>query len=403
MALSRRRFLGGLGAAALAAVAGCSDPGASRPDALAWTYHPIGETNDLTVTEESVYVPGETLYALRPDKSERWSYEPPEPATRLFLGDDLVLQLSPDSTLADRVHTVSRDGTPGWTMAAPGDRFVSVAGLDATSVYVSTFAEADNETGFGEYALLALDAATGAERWRRDGLDADYLRHAGETLYVASDRTVLALDRADGSARWTRQLPPGDIDLAPLRGVDGRHLYVQDTDGDGLLALDRGDGTTQWSFGGLFDVVDAHVGADRVYALTDFQYRQDEVVALDPATGGVEWGVRPSEADDGLQLGPLRSGTLYVGGSSVSAVDTGAGRLRWRWTPDDDEASTVEFVLDGTVFVTRDARLVGVADGERRWSFGARDPSWDDPLFPGGVASHGAYFWGEDTVYRFRP
>lgn len=398
MPLSRRRFLGGLGAGALAAVAGCSDPGSRRPDALAWTYHPIGETNDLVVTDDRVYVPGETLYALRPDKTEEWSYEPPDPATRLLVGEDLVLQLSPDSWLADRVHTVSRDGTPGWTMATRGDRFASVAGLDATSVYVSTFAEADTQTGYGEYALLALDAATGAERWRRDGLDADYLRTAGETLYVVSSRTVLALDRADGSARWTRQLPPGDIDLAPLAGVDGRHLYVEDTDGDGLLALDRADGSTQWSYGGLFEVVDARVGADRVYALALRSYRPDEVVALDPATGGVQWGTSPSQSDEGLQLGPLRSGTLYVGGSTVSAVDTGSGRLRWRWTPDDDEAWTVDFALDGTAFATRGGRLLCVADGERRWSY-----LGNDNFFPGGVASHGAYFWGEDTVYRFRP
>lgn len=405
MDTSRRRFVGGIATTALTALAGCEGRGQSQPDALAWKSHPIGETYDLAVTEESVYVPGDTLYALRPDKTERWSYEPPAPAVRLFRSDDLILELSGQPAVAfpDRLHAVNRNGTPEWTTEAPRDRFLSVEAVDETSVYVSTYAESDGEERIVAESLVALDADTGSERWRLDGLDADDVSLDSDTLYITTGRTVRALDATDGSDRWERRLSEGETDLATLRGVDERHLYVQDTETDGLLALDRADGTVQWSYSGRFFVVDARVDRGRVYVLRRLPYRPDVVVALDASTGGIEWRVRPSDRDAGLQLGPLRSGTLYLGGPSVSTVDIEAGRTRWQWTPEDDDACTVTAVCDGTVLVRLDDRLCGVVNGARRWSYEGHDPSRDDLFFFGGVASHGAYYRTENTVYRFRP
>jgi eukaryotic-like serine/threonine-protein kinase len=78
--------------------------------------------------------------------------------------------------------------------------------------------------------ILAFDAATGQERWRRASNDSatsygPITAHDG-TLYFMIGRTVAAWDIATGTPRWERGLPNSfsEMDTAPV--VQGDALYV---------------------------------------------------------------------------------------------------------------------------------------------------------------------------------
>lgn len=88
--------------------------------------------------------------------------------------------------------------------------------------------------------VLALDARTGAERWRRTvGAGAGAPRFVDGDLYVPTADAVVALDAADGAERWRRAVPGrGDV-LATGRGV------VRVADGI-VTALARSDGSERW-------------------------------------------------------------------------------------------------------------------------------------------------------------
>lgn len=114
--------------------------------------------------------------------------------------------------------------------------------------------------------VRALDRATGRELWRVawDGAlsvpffakaNGDWIRATpacdGPTLYVAGMRDVLvALDAATGQERWRvdfverfkTPLPAFGFVSSPL--VDGEHLYVQAA--AGVVKLDRGTGRVVW-------------------------------------------------------------------------------------------------------------------------------------------------------------
>jgi eukaryotic-like serine/threonine-protein kinase len=84
-----------------------------------------------------------------------------------------------------------------------------------------------------DYAtLLALDAATGAERWRVVAVNAFTIAPtvAGETVYVAADWQLLALDTPTGAERW--RTPVGTSFDPPA--VAGGALFLV---GEGLLRV----------------------------------------------------------------------------------------------------------------------------------------------------------------------
>lgn len=123
------------------------------------------------------------------------------------------------------------------------------------------------ETADGKTEIVrALDRATGKELWRREwpgegnvpffaAANGDWIRatpaYDGETLYVGGMNEVLvALDGATGEQRWALDIPARfgtkvpDFGFSSSPLIDGDHIFVQGA--NSLLKLDKATGDIIW-------------------------------------------------------------------------------------------------------------------------------------------------------------
>jgi outer membrane protein assembly factor BamB len=186
--------------------------------------------------------------------------------------------------------------------------------------------------------VYALELATGQVRWRAvlgpgtdlqwaapvvDGgqvLVADTLSHEGS----APASHLHALDAATGAPRWKADLhapTQGFFSQAPV--VSGGLAYLPTASGM-LLAVDTRTGREAWRDQSGFPVL-AGVRDGQVIALI-----ADRLVAFDAASGARRWQT-PVANPEGDQ-GPLLDGdaVLVAGAGGLVAVDAATGAARWR-------------------------------------------------------------------------
>lgn len=211
-------------------------------------------------------------------------------------------------------------------------------------------------------SILGLDLRTGAIRWATPTLTADawtiyqpdrgpdFDLGAGPNLFtteIDGKRTDLlgigqksgvyyALDPSTGRVVWQTQAGPG----GPLGGIewgtatDGRRVYIGIGNGEHLpWTLTAADGTTSTSTGGGF-------------------------VALDAATGEVEWQVADPQAATGDWLDDAfvtsANGVMYAGssaptGTNMYALDQETGEVLWSFASGGSVFGGAA-VVDGTVY-----------------------------------------------------
>jgi outer membrane protein assembly factor BamB len=244
----------------------------------------------------------------------------------------------------------------------------------------------------GTGTIVAVDAATGAQRWRSEpsGFNIGPFGVAvadGRVFGVHGSTGVVALDAVDGAELWvteiTATLTTG-IDIQPV-AHDGL-LYVSTvpvstsgiyTGGDrGVIhALDAATGEVSWTF----DTVDS----EDVWGNPDVNSGGGSWYppAIDPDRGLVYWGVAnpaPFPGTAEFPNGTSRPGpNLYT--DSVVALDLGSGEMAWyhQVTPHDildhDLIHTMLVDLpDGSDIVVttgKGGEVVGVDPdtGEPRW------------------------------------
>ena len=271
------------------------------------------------------------------------------------------------------VDASSAPGAPAWTVTLPAGQAPAspVVGEDRVYVSVANYDPTPAETRLVAYAL-----ADGARLWERDLPYADptvpALAPDGDgsgTLYVVSGQdegttepgtgVVLALDPATGDERWRWPL---DRRLAGPPVVAGRRVYVTSTPyGDTAVhALDPTDGTELWSRGtGPVLHVAPTVAGDTVFTSTG----RDRLGALDATDGTVIWD-RDVPADDTRPVVDAARGHVLLGfdrGLTAYCADTGERA----WTlvttnPDTDEADYLGVVTEPVV--TEDLLVVQTDD-----------------------------------------
>lgn len=298
-------------------------------DRVAWTFD-AGANVRLgpALAGDALYVGSEdgVLHALDPgDGSERWRFD---------TGRSFFSGIGPDGSpvaAGDAVYVVSGDqsgahgtdfalfaldaasGEKRWSAARDYPSFLSLLGVRDGRVYAAT--GDDNITDRGEN-LLAFDAASGEQTWTAGVGDPRGAAVAADGVYVADFGGVEAFDPADGASRWTLDVPD------PL------------------------------------DPIAAH---GNVYAGTD-EYQESLVHALDPASGDVRWTV------DGWQVTSTLAGdALYVGGEHVAARAPD-GSERWRYEPG-GLLSDAALVGDALYPSGRQTAALDAATGEARWTF----------------------------------
>ncbi len=208
----------------------------------------------------------------------------------------------------------------------------------------------------GAYAV-ALDAATGAERWKvQPGIDGPLATAgglgvsaaAGDHFYFGTDRWIFALDVATGEERWRSEVGAGWPHPGLVRGLvlSGDTLYASVhryhtwngyTATAHLVAIDRRTGAELWRHveGDSADrqvvLLEPRVAGDLLIAADQWK---NTYFALDRATGAVRWRVPSTRAGYfGPWEAPAVGGDTLYGASSdrlITAMDLRTGRVLWR-------------------------------------------------------------------------
>lgn len=292
---------------------------------------------------------------------------------------------------------------PAWTASIEGDDVGHVhPPVVADGVVYLPFRGYDRE----EFVrLVAFDAATGEERWRRErsGGGHPYTPAvARETVYWLTDASRrVALNAADGSVRWAREGPnhrrpiPAHgvlLDLAGsstdprlvardpdtgepywrrgnegewrLLGADEERFYARldaqdENEATRLHAIDPLTGETRWETDRVAPFLDPLVAGEGRLFGTDGRPDSQRLVALDVANGEEEWSIerdlqRPYDDGERLVNGEqppvaLTGDTLlvHVGfhgvyDDRIEARDPATGDVRWTYA-DEEVAEPVSF------------------------------------------------------------
>jgi len=388
-------------AVALTAVLGAGGPASARlPDCLV-----PGFDDRCELWAARIHEAGETTIA-------HWISRP-----SVLAGDDVVFTTGTRGQDVSDLSTVAHDGATGATLwetplpgASPWGPIPQVLSPDQGTLYVA------GSLG-GRITVAAHDTSTGEIMWQATagtvgGATPSYPRGlavdgTGENLYVGGvtsgrggrDLVVMALDPATGSERWRRGYagPAGRDEAGGQVAVDpsGERVYLAGTrdilpnvgndheEGDVVvLAFDTEDVDTEegdplWtaSFGGPGGLLDQTVALealdDGVYVGAtldlDFDTANEAsdmgILAFDPATGERRWATVHG-APDGpdwlhrLVVDPAGE-SVYAAGATTALFTTALGSSAARYTHDPDGTVLAVDAGTGQVRWTRPLALPG--------------------------------------------
>ncbi|WUH88896.1 PQQ-binding-like beta-propeller repeat protein [Streptomyces sp. NBC_00433] len=160
---------------------------------------------------------------------------------------------------------------------------IAYATLSGSMIYAADYVDA---------RVYALDAHSGAEKWMKDVTDLDpysALPPAFDdgVLYLRGRDKLIALDAATGTQRWTK--PVGSTGLTPLTGAVAAAGSVYVGSGAGqLYSFDEATGRSKWTFTGVdvsapVTVADGEVyipdSAGKIYIVSAATGKQQSVLA----------------------------------------------------------------------------------------------------------------------------
>ncbi len=311
------------------------------------------------------------------------------------------------ATLHEGVVALDADGEEAWRVD-----------LDASTdpVVVGDRVITDD----GREAVVALDAADGAERWRleTDGSVREGVRVAGDRGVVGTATgTVHAFDPATGEERWRHVTKPRRF---PSPVVGSRFAYVGSR-GTGTSGYVLEKGAPKWnvehpgwapnapavvgstvvsaSEGGDVNATKAYTYPDVPAGLTPTPTGDDgTTVHVDPPREEEVWNTA-------LDAG-VRSSVSYADGTAVvgtddglAAVDVASGEVAWRASRGGAVESTPAVVTEGTtdadgavVAGANDGTVAAhaLADGSERWTVETGDAVVSSPAVRDGTAYVGS-------------
>lgn len=391
-----RRAVVGYGAAALVAAGAAATAGA-----LALDYHPLSAQ-----AARPNLAPGGVVFKLS-DLSPK-NDVPVSPAVS---GQTLYTMAGTTLTAFD----LSRMGASGpaklWSKPfAPQDTFVGPAAYGST-VYVGV-----------DFTVYALDAATGAERWKvatplseAGTVDSTAVFGDGAIYILTTSGGVYAYEERDGAQRWSARIDDS-ASLGPLTPYasgptpDGATVYIGSFDHN-VYALNTNDGSIKWKTrtnGAVISTPDVAAGV--VYVGSSDHY----VYALNAGDGSVKW--RFLTGGRVLSSPNVVDGVVYIAAEDhyLYALDAITGKPYWRAPIGDVDNVTGDITNSGSVYcqpaVTGDAVVVmdmshyivrsySRRTGDTRWTYTSKDTLQN--AFP--VGANGEIFFGsgDRTLYVF--
>ena len=251
----------------------------------------------------------------------------------------------------------------------------------------------------GRNQVVALDSATGRERWRTD---VDQVTHYepvfdGQTVLVSADDRFVALERASGERRW--EAPVGEhAGGGVLTRVGSGPVALVTTERGFVAALDGRTGQAVWSAQLPGDIW-AAPAADTTAAVGAVLWvgAEGETVnrlrVFDLATGGVRW---ESVVEAGASGPVFHDGLVVLGegngnfAARVVARDLASGAERWSVpAPASFESGVTPGAAGGDVVVSDHFGTITLVDaraGKTRWQTAIREPILDTRVLLGAHA-----------------
>jgi outer membrane protein assembly factor BamB len=248
------------------------------------------------------------------------------------------------------------DGTVRWSVGAEDGDFASLVGEDQV-VVLSRRGPRHSDVAFH-------DARDGSEQWTAEGT----LIAVGERLvYLLREDALVAVELATGDERWSRDAGLYDA-LAELRGAEVGDTLLVGRSSRTVAGLSTADGTFRWSRSFEHPLWAMRAGGEVALVFSD-----DATSGIDPADGAVRW----TEDDRGWQAASLLrfegQDSLHALGDRVTRLDPATGaRLARSPAPDPDRSMIANTaVADGVIYTAGDDEVLWALEPgslERRWS-----------------------------------
>jgi outer membrane protein assembly factor BamB len=261
------------------------------------------------------------------------------------------------------------------------------------SVYVGTSFPSEGDVSAP--IVYALDLATGRQRWRAvldPGTDLQWGAPVvtGGLVLVADTPSdpgsapashLHALDASTGRVRWTADLHTGEQGFHFQRPLVAGGLVHAASGSGGLVTFEADSGKEVWRFGSTHLPSIVGVSGAQVLAVM-----HGYLVALDRRSGAERWAA--SVGVGGFGGGAVLVGdTVYTAGSGgVIAIDAATGTVRWR-SRTDHRPIGPPVSIGTSVYVATERRLTAfdARTGTARWTSDELALGFGPVATPGGV------------------
>lgn len=299
----------------------------------------IGATPSLTIAMHAAAQAGNVAIGSRGDAgnsgampgtgpaeapSIRWDSEASGIVMGMAIRDEMLYFATKDPGQITALDRAS--GTVAWTVDLGGESTVFGPEVAGDLVVVGLW-------GAGGNAVVALDAGTGAERWRVATVNLPTApTHVDGTIYVAAEggldaeSGLYALDAATGAEKWVFAAPEA-LDLGERVAVsDGVVVAVAwslEDNGVGAYALDAATGQVLWTFTEADELNMEPVAGNGVVLLSDLP----RTWALDLRSGAILWEHSGQSTGGGQAMDATNAYLSY--GDQVEAVSLQGGTPLW--------------------------------------------------------------------------
>ncbi len=321
--------------------------------------------------------------------------------------------------------------------------WVALDGLTGTERWRAGFAPSHWRVGdnlvlhglgedLGSDILCAFDVTTGQRRWCFKPDAGDWVWPAlvdgsQRTVYAMVSTDLVALDAATGSERWrietVEETAADDVirvykDLALIWNTEGQ-----------IVALTAATGVEQWRTAGSYELPGAVIDDGVIWAAGGFP---GHVVAVDLETGLERWRVAGPTPRDSLRLMGVVEDTAYVASKrysapdprpTVYALDALTGLVRWQREIEDEQVNVygVPYVGAGEQLASSEASeawslsagavyeggadylcALDAATGAERWRFRLDERAEYDRVYPS-VGAVGVYIIANGRLLALHP
>lgn len=327
---------------------------------VAWKFKTAGRVlSSPAVANGTVYIGASDGFVYAVDAragTQRWRFQTRGPvASSPAVSGGLVYFSSVDG----KVYAVdAASGTEKWSFTTQGERRFTAPGIhgaiprtermpDPFDVFLSspTIVDGVLYIGSGDQHVYALDAATGALKWRFATGDVVHASPAvanGMVIVGSWDANVYAIDAQTGHERW-RYVTGKDtaiynqVGIASSAAVAGGMVFVGGRDGH-FHVVDLATGALKWKHNnrGGWTIASPAVRDGVVYFPTSDGTR---FKALDAATGTVRFDLENKAVS--FSSPAIAGNTVYYGTSDgfVHAVDLRTGKAVAQFQTDGSKAN----------------------------------------------------------------